>query len=356
MHQFALQLGLSTRFHFTRCTSSVHPARLIISSTVSKLHHNFQFLSFTDILAGFAFNNRILCLPAIVFNTTVCLGKLGRTPGEGSSFRGNVMLKTIAGRRKILLLNFFLLEKCRTRYSWFVRTEKFSNFAKKNGWERTEKSSVSVCWGKSAELRNQSLPLLSRCVACVGSQFDLMCGSGASIQLSFQIAASGLVSANTPWLDFLPILVVFFLFYYFFYFLHHGSKSWRKSLKKLHEELLVKYATKVPFLSVLEFLAVYKSGPVVSESSFSLTRMQEWLRMFTWKLAHVFIMFRASILCVVFFFIFVPRLSCGLAKLKNRVYISLYHFISDGCKANAEKSITERMRIVGDVYDIERGE
>ena len=44
---------------------------------------------FTDILAGFTFNNRVLRLPAIVLlNTTMDLfRKLGRIPEEGPSFR-----------------------------------------------------------------------------------------------------------------------------------------------------------------------------------------------------------------------------------------------------------------------------
>ena len=45
-----------------------------------------SFFSFTDILAGFTFNNRVLRLPAIVL----------------------LFNKTIAGRRRTLLLSFFI--------------------------------------------------------------------------------------------------------------------------------------------------------------------------------------------------------------------------------------------------------
>ena len=57
-------------------------------------------LIFTDILAGFTFNNRVLRLPAIVL-----LNVYARIPEEGPSFRVETSCSTIAGRRRTLLLN-----------------------------------------------------------------------------------------------------------------------------------------------------------------------------------------------------------------------------------------------------------
>ena len=73
----------------------------LLSGSLSELKEKRIF---TDILAGFTINNRVLRLPAIVLlNTT--FRKLGRIPEEGPSFRVKTSCskKTIAGRWRTLL-------------------------------------------------------------------------------------------------------------------------------------------------------------------------------------------------------------------------------------------------------------
>ena len=76
----------------------------VIASSMIKYIVIVKFVLFTDILAGFTVNNRVLRLPAIVFiEHDVSTRKLE----EGPSFRveTSCSIKTIAGRRRTLLLS-----------------------------------------------------------------------------------------------------------------------------------------------------------------------------------------------------------------------------------------------------------